>query len=1782
MASRGLWHFMSARTRRSLALSWSALFVLSLLLQYFSFAVASPVAAYVGTPGGSTLFELDGNATDSNSAALAPDDWDRIDTPPNHADSKVFIDDGFNLGDDIFTGGGSKDPNAIGQWAWKIGSVQDKDDIENAFAAAYTGTNGHTFVYFGLDRYQTSGDATAGFWFLKSPVGKTGDGSGNGSPFSGGHTVGDILVVLDFSNGGSTATAQIYTWNGSGLTAGASGTGCTAATVQNVCAIANTTSQPSPWVYDDKSVIGADNDFPANALFEGGIDLSALELDTGCFSTFIAETRSSTSTTATLSDFAIGSFSLCATPDISTQVKKDGTSTGSNGHITIGDSVTDTVTITGSKGTPTGTVDFWHCFSASSTPTCTVPASGTPFDTKTLSGGTATSKAFTPTAVGNYCFIVDYHPAVGSHYLPGSHTNSTTECFVVDKQPTSITTSADETVDIGGTIHDTAVLHGATADATGTITFRAWGPGAGCSGTADFTSTATVVGGTTTYQSDDFTPLTAGAYHWIASYGGDAKNEASTGVCLATGENDTVNKVTPSISTQASDPNGIIVGGAITDTATVSGGHSPTGTVTFRLYGPDDATCANPPIFTSADRPLSGGQATSAPYTTADVGTYIWIATYNGDANNTSVAGKCADANESVVVNPTNPTIVTTLVGGGQSGAHITVPLGTAVHDTSVLSNATADATGTVHYQVFTDALCDHLLTDAGSPALVNGQPVSSINVTFNHAGTFYWQADYSGDANNNPATSKCNLETVTLDKAIPTITTNASATVVIGKGDISDTATLAGGFNATGSITFNLYDNETCTGTPIFTSTVTVAGNDDYLSGLFTPTHAGTYHWIAIYSGDGDNASVQGDCGDTGENVIVQPASPTVTTNASDTVVVGKGDISDTATLAGGFNPTGSITFTLFDNAQCSGTPLLTSTVTVAGNDDYVSDPYTPTHAGTYYWIANYSGDANNDATTNGCGEPNENVIVQPASPTVTTNASDTVVVGKGDISDTATLAGGFNPTGSITFTLFDNAQCSGTPLLTSTVTVAGNDDYVSDPYTPTHAGTYYWIANYSGDANNDATTNGCGEPNESVIVTPASPVIVTSATVGGQVGDLISDTATVSGGFNPTGTVDFRLYNWDDPNCDGSAIFTDLDVALGLDGTATSGTFQVIHDGTYHWVASYSGDANNDSATGACGDEGETTTIRQFAPSITTSLTSGQTTSPKITVVFGSSVTDQATLHDASPTAGGTVTYSVYDNATCDGDPIASSSKTVTNGVVPASDPVTFPNAGTFYWQASYGGDAANAPAISDCLDEVVTVTTPDLDVLKLVATGDSAFGPTSTANPGDVVHFKITVHNSGDADANDVPVSDDISAILAHATYNADCSNSCSFASDTLTWAIDVAAGATVTLTFSVTLDDTFPAGQTILPNVVVVTGPGSNCPPQAEVVDENCDTGTTVEAGPDLDVEKLVATGDGEFAGTSTAKPGDVVHYQITVHNSGNADANDVPVSDDISAILAHATYNDDCSNSCGFASDTLTWTIDVAAGATVTLTFSVTLDESFPVGATHLPNVVVVTGPGSNCPEASQDPDCDTDTTVTVASSSLTIQKSFTGNTAGTDPDLEVPAANIGDTLHYSLEYTGSGPLTNAVITDVLPEGLDYVDGSALGNADFDAGTYDPDTRTITWHAKAVLPDPASGTVTYDVKVLDTAPDFVQPLVNLATIDSAETAPDTDTASVAVLAPPEQATATPPATSTLTPEVAPSNPGFALMLILIGMAGLTLGIGFVTPAPERVRRRNRLG
>jgi hypothetical protein len=109
-----------------------------------------------------------------------------------------------------------------------------------------------------------------------------------------------------------------------------------------------------------------------------------------------------------------------------------------------------------------------------------------------------------------------------------------------------------------------------------------------------------------------------------------------------------------------------------------------------------------------------------------------------------------------------------------------------------------------------------------------------------------------------------------------------------------------------------------------------------------------------------------------TGAPTLGRPAAPA-------SVPLGS-SITDVKTLAGGVSvPQGTITFNLYgpNDTTCSGAVIFTSTVAVDGNGSYSSASFTPLAIGTYRWIANYSGDANNAPTANACNAPNENVTV-------------------------------------------------------------------------------------------------------------------------------------------------------------------------------------------------------------------------------------------------------------------------------------------------------------------------------------------------------------------------------------------------------------------------------------------------------------------------------------------------------------------------------------------------------------------------------------------------------------------------------------------------------------------------------------------------------------------------------------------------------------------------------------------------------------------------------------
>ncbi|MDP9074233.1 MAG: hypothetical protein M3N98_08690, partial [Actinomycetota bacterium] len=867
---------------------------------------------------------------------------------------------------------------------------------------------------------------------------------------------------------------------------------------------------------------------------------------------------------------------------------------------------------------------------------------------------------------------------------------------------------------------------------TGSITFTLYAPAdTGCT-TSIFTSVKGVTANGP-YTSTSYTTTQAGTFHWIATYSGDLNNAKVATLC--TDEPLVVTTVTPTIVTKASPS--VAVGGQVTDTATLSNGVNPTGSITFKLYGPTDANCTAAAVFTSAPTTVAGnGSYTSAPpFTPTTPGTYHWIATYSGDATNASVASGCLDIGESVIVTK----IVTT--------ASPSVPAGNGIFDTATLSGG-VNPTGSILFKLYgpADTNCTAAPIFTSTKTVTANGNYQSDPFGANVAGTYRWIASYSGDTNNAAATTACNDagESVVVTPVTPSIVTNASPASPAGT-PISDTATLSGGVNPTGSITFKLYMGANCAGTVLSMSSRTVTANGNYTSDPFTTTAAGTYHWVASYSGDATNAAVTTACLDTGENVVVGPATPAITTQASAPTTVG-GTISDTASLTGGVSPIGNIVFKVYLNdATCTTPTVFSSTVPVNGDNTYPSGPFTVTTPGTYRFVATFTPTNGNNATVStSCTDPAEGVVVGPAATTLVTKVSGPVPVG-GTITDTATLSGGVAPVGgSITFNFFgpDNNTCAGIPIFMSTKTVTGNGNVTSDPFTVPAAGAYRVVASYTGDGRNaPAGPTFCQDVAEVSAGTKASPAIVTAVSANTTINGSISDTATLSLGFNPTGSITFKMYGPNPANCNGTPVFMSTKTVNG-NGNYVSDAFAPPAVGSYTFVATYTGDGNNNPAgPTVCNDPTETA---QVLPAVIGIVT---TASGAGSVTVSQPVTDTATISGGVPPFGGTLTFRLYNNNTCTGTPLSMSTRIVTADGNYTSDPFVTAAAGTYHWTATYSGDASNGAAgptlCTDPAETVQVLPLPQISVTKVA-------NPLTRPEPGGSFTFTVQVSNPSTVEA------------------------------------------------------------------------------------------------------------------------------------------------------------------------------------------------------------------------------------------------------------------------------------------------------------------------------------------------------------------------------------------------------------------------------------------------
>ena len=105
------------------------------------------------------------------------------------------------------------------------------------------------------------------------------------------------------------------------------------------------------------------------------------------------------------------------------------------------------------------------------------------------------------------------------------------------------------------------------------------------------------------------------------------------------------------------------------------------------------------------------------------------------------------------------------------------------------------------------------------------------------------------------------------------------------------------------------------------------------------------------------------------------------------------------------------------------------------------------------------------------------------------------------------------------------------------------------------------------------------------------AQPSISTVPSGATHVGAAIFDRATLSGGNNPAGAVNFTLYAPGDTSC-ANPVATATGTLNA--GSAVSSNLVAEQPGIYRWVASYPGDGSNYGATSPCGSE----TVQLYPP--------------------------------------------------------------------------------------------------------------------------------------------------------------------------------------------------------------------------------------------------------------------------------------------------------------------------------------------------------------------------------------------------------------------------------------------------------------------------------------------------------------------------------------------------------------------------------------------------------
>ena len=464
------------------------------------------------------------------------------------------------------------------------------------------------------------------------------------------------------------------------------------------------------------------------------------------------------------------------------------------------------------------------------------------------------------------------------------------------------------------------------------------------------------------------------------------------------------------------------------------------------------------------------------------------------------------------------------------AGSEVT---GATADDTSSVTGAIDDvaATGTVSYTLFDTTDCTDAGTSAGS-GLSLGSDSSTVGPLA--AGSYGFEATYSGDSNYAGSTSSC--EPFSVGKAAGGITTTVddAATNSTWSGSEAtgssayDTSSVTGeeGFIApTGSVSYSYFSNGSCT------SGSTPAGNDLALGSHSTtegPLTQGSYGFEATYSGDSNYTGFTTTCepfsvatAPTGVSTTVDDASTHSTWSGSEATGASAYDTSSVTGEVDDIAPTGTISYSYFTNGVCSGAGAAAGTNLALGSHSSTEGPLS---TGTYGFEATYSGDSNYSGNTSSCESFS---VGKGTSPTKTTPTDSTIVLtlnqSDTDVATVTGNAGGGSPTGSMTYYVCGPTS-NPTPCTSMANEVGGTVSLspgahntataTSASFTPNAVGYWCFASYYSGDSNyntsSDATVDEC--------VNVEGPLtMITTSLPSGTKGTAYSTTLVARGGTQP-----------------------------------------------------------------------------------------------------------------------------------------------------------------------------------------------------------------------------------------------------------------------------------------------------------------------------------------------------------------------------------------------------------------------------------------------------------------------------------------------------------------------------------------------------------------------------------------------------------------------------------------------------------------------------------------